>query len=178
MSADLIIIGDQSGCAWCISAPIAVRCGLDIDVPLYRSKFRSWFPGGATAARMSCPGAMMSGLRMSPPPAGIGPRDENAAVNGASALKTIVPLVRLAVLAAIAAASTVSYSAVAEALVSPPRWIDGTKCRSALTELTVGLIMIIPAPPACLTARLLSMRALMPRSQTTILPADAGRLPG
>ena len=34
MSADLIIIGDQSGCAWCMSAPSAVMCGLDIDVPL------------------------------------------------------------------------------------------------------------------------------------------------
>src|SRR5919112_4694357 len=100
MNADLIIIGDQFGCAWCMSAPSAVMCGLDIEVPLYRSKSRSWFPGGATAARMSWPGAMMSGFRMSPPPAAIGPREENDAVNGASALNTIVPLVIDAVLPA------------------------------------------------------------------------------
>ena len=43
------------------------------------------------------------------------------------------------------------------------RWIVGTKCRSALTEFGVWLTMIIPTPPAIITARLLSMRALTPR---------------
>ena len=42
---------------------------------------------------------------------------------------------------------------------------------------------IMPTPPAFFTARLLSVRALMPRSQATILPATfagsrAGWMPG
>ena len=34
MSADLIIIGDQSGCRSLSSAARPATCGLDIDVPL------------------------------------------------------------------------------------------------------------------------------------------------
>ena len=34
MNADLIAIGDQSGCACFSSAPRPAMCGLDIDVPL------------------------------------------------------------------------------------------------------------------------------------------------
>ena len=72
-------------------------CGLDIDVPLYRSNRRPLFPGGATAARMSWPGAMMSGFRMSPPPASSGPREENDAVVGAGTLITSVTFAIVAV---------------------------------------------------------------------------------
>ena len=52
-----------------------------------------WFPSGATAARMSSPGAMKSGFMMSSPPipARPGPRDENAATNGAGWSVTTVP---------------------------------------------------------------------------------------
>ena len=46
----------------------------------------------------------------------------------------------------------------------------GTKWKSALSELGVGLYRIMPTPPASLTARLLSTRALTPRSHSTILP--------
>src|SRR3954465_13671973 len=90
MKADLIIIGDQSGCSSLNSAAMPAMCGLDIDVPLYRSNSRPLFPGGATPASTSCPGAMMSGFNRSPAPAINGPRDENDAVNGAGALVTIV----------------------------------------------------------------------------------------
>ena len=67
-------------------------CGLAIDVPLSMSNRRPWLPGGATAASTSCPGAAMSGFRMSPSPARIGPRDEKAAMNGAGRSFVGVPL--------------------------------------------------------------------------------------
>jgi hypothetical protein len=120
---------------------------------------------------------MMSGFRMSPPPALIGPRDENDAVNGAAASYTIVPFEIAAVLPAAAAALISSRCGhvvtAGSPLVtqSPERWIVGTRCRSALIEFGLVLTRIIPIPPASLTARLLSVRPLPPRSQTTILPA-------
>src|SRR6186713_529979 len=83
MSADLIAIGDQPGCRSLNSAARPATCGLDIEVPDRRLKSRPWLPGGATAARMSWPGAMTSGLSRSPPPAMSGPRDEKLAVSGA-----------------------------------------------------------------------------------------------
>ena len=54
------------------------------------------FPGGATAAMMSWPGAMTSGLMRSNE-ARSGPRDENAAVNGAGTLNTRADWLILAV---------------------------------------------------------------------------------
>ena len=51
------------------------------------------------------------------------------------------------------------------------RWTVGTKCKSALSELAVGLTRIIPTPPASCTARLLLTRAVTPRSHKTIFPA-------
>ena len=85
MRADLIAIGDQSGWASLRRAARPATCGLDIEVPLYRSKSRPELPGGATAARMSWPGAMRSGLSRSAD-ARSGPRDEKLAVKGAGAL--------------------------------------------------------------------------------------------
>ena len=41
-------------------------------------------PGGATAAMTLTPGAVMSGLSRSPPPAIAGPYDEKPAIVGAS----------------------------------------------------------------------------------------------
>src|SRR5688572_33051519 len=77
ISADLIIIGDQSSCRSFNSAAKPATCGADIDVPLYTLNDWPKLLGGAVAARMSLPGAMTSGFRMSPPPAASGPRDEN-----------------------------------------------------------------------------------------------------
>src|SRR5262245_23291154 len=96
MSADLIAIGDQSGWRSLSSAPRPATCGLDIDVPLRRSKLRPLIAGD-TEARMSWPGAMTSGLSRSPPPALSGPRDEKLAVNGAGVLNTIVAWLIVAV---------------------------------------------------------------------------------
>ena len=127
-----------------------------------------WFPSGATAARMSSPGAMKSGFMMSSPPipARPGPRDENAATNGAGWLVTTVPFEIVT--------GAFGFAARNVRIVFPTvwlTWIDGTKCRSAFTEFALVFAMIIPRPPFWDTSRLLSIRALTPRSQNTILPA-------
>src|SRR5262249_57638593 len=49
----------------------------------------------------------------------------------------------------------------------------GTEWKSAFSEFGLVLASTMPTPPASLTARLLSTRSLVPRSQTTILPATA-----
>ena len=101
--ADLIAIGDQSGCRSLSSAARPATCGLDMDVPLYRLNRLPAFPGGATPARMSCPGAITSGFSRSPLPARSGPRDEKLAVKGAATLNTIVALLIVAMAPAVAA---------------------------------------------------------------------------
>ncbi len=90
--ADLIIIGDQSGCADLTIAASPAMCGLDIDVPLRKSKSRPE-SGGALAASMSTPGAMMSGLSRSAEACN-GPRDENAATCGASGSEPLTRAVK------------------------------------------------------------------------------------
>ena len=106
--------------------------------------------GGATAARMSWPGAITSGFSMSPPPAASGPRDEKLAVNGAGALKTSVDALILAVGPAVAAyALTAARSVFCRCTV-------GTKWKSAFSEFAVGLIEDHPDP-----ARLLDRQALV-----------------
>src|ERR1044071_1760999 len=97
INADLIIIGVQSGCRSFSSAASPATCGADIDVPLYRLKDSPAFPGGATAARMSWPGAMTSGMSRLPAPAVSGPRDEKVAVNGAGSVNVIVAALIFAV---------------------------------------------------------------------------------
>src|SRR3954464_10702959 len=79
MSADLIIAGDQSGCAALTSAEAPAECGLDIEVPAI-----AWYrlPGlpfsgspsvtGVVPASTCRPGAVTSGLMKS----ACGPRDE------------------------------------------------------------------------------------------------------
>src|SRR5689334_7618757 len=58
-------------------------CGLDMEVPDSPSYRLPWWPAGDTPAKMSTPGAVMSGLIRSPPPAMAGPGEENAAIAGA-----------------------------------------------------------------------------------------------
>src|SRR5690349_13775630 len=103
MRADLIAIGDQSGCRFLSRAERPATCGADMEVPLYKLKLRPAFPGGATEARISCPGAIISGLSKSPAPAVRGPRDENAAVKGAGAVKIMVAALMVAVAPGVAA---------------------------------------------------------------------------
>src|SRR5699024_10137667 len=82
--ADLTSIGDQSGCFDMSSAATPAMCGVAIDVPDSLShRLPAWFCG-ETAATMSTPGAMMSGLPRSPPLKSDGPRDEKPATTGAS----------------------------------------------------------------------------------------------
>ena len=86
ISADLIAIGDQSGCSCLNSAAEAghVRArhrGAAVQVEAAAAVARR-----RDAARMSCPGAIRSGFSRSPPPASSGPRDEKHAVSGAGAL--------------------------------------------------------------------------------------------
>src|SRR6266511_1869963 len=83
ISADRTAAGDQLGWELINSAARPAVCGLDIEVPLI--DWNSW-PGaprkavGVLPARMFTPGAVTSGLRMSPPPAMLGPRDEKSAI--------------------------------------------------------------------------------------------------
>src|SRR5262249_45799487 len=58
-------------------------------------------------------------------------------------------------------------------------WMVGTAWKSAFSEFGDVFMRIMPTPPACLTARPLSVRPLTPRSQATILPATlaGSRLP-
>ena len=90
ISADLTSIGDQSGCLEMSSAATPAMCGVAIDVPDSLShRLPAWF-SGETAATMSTPGAMMSGLPRSPPLKSDGPRDEKPATTGASGVGTPV----------------------------------------------------------------------------------------
>src|SRR5262245_41111248 len=125
--ADLTSIGDQSGCLAISSAAMPVMCGVAIEVPDSLShRLPAWF-AGETAATMSTPGAMMSGLPRSPPLKSDGPRDEKLATRGASG---------------VGAPETGWIAAVAEppaeamyALIAKPdvasRWAVGTKWKSA-----------------------------------------------
>src|SRR5262245_25298756 len=106
-------MGDQSGCLCFSNAARPATCGLDIDVPLYTSNRRPWLPGGATAARMSWPGAITSGFSRSPD-ARLGPREENAAVNGAGVVNTIVAWLIRAVAPVVAAYALTAGRATCE----------------------------------------------------------------
>ena len=77
-------------------------CGEDMDVPLSRSKSRPAI-AGETAAKISCPGAIKSGLSKSPPPAVSGPREEKEAVNGAGSVKVRTAALMVAVAPGVAA---------------------------------------------------------------------------
>ena len=76
---------------------------------------------------------MTSGFSMSPPPRASGPRDENAAVSGAGASKTIVDALIVAVAPAVAA-----YALIARPLAWSTCTV-GTKWRSAFSELRGSL---------------------------------------
>ena len=110
--------------------------------------------GGATAAMTSTPGAMMSGLSRSPPPARAGPRDEKPATIGAliGTWQHVGDGRRRA--------GAVSAYALIGAPATLSTWIVGTEWKSALSELRAALNSIMPTPPALSTARLLSTRAL------------------
>src|SRR5262249_45062892 len=85
---------------------------------------------------------------------------------------------RAAWLSVAGAAAVDAYVSTATRSVSA-RCTVGTKWKSALSELGLVLTRIIPTPPASLTARLLSTRALVPRSHTTIFPpTNAGSSAG
>src|SRR5258708_36183854 len=140
MSADLIIMGGQLGCRFRKRAASPATCWLDIDVPLYKLKSCPPFPGGATAAMMSCPGAITSGLSRLPFPARRGPREENDAVNGAGTLNTICAWLMLAVAPTPAAkAFTAARSVFAKCTVC-------MECKEAMIELMLLLTIFIPTP--------------------------------
>ena len=168
MIADLIIIGVQSGWAWTSRAAMPAMCGELIDVPDRKSKLRP-ASTGETAASTSTPGAMTSGLSRSPEPVRAGPREENEATSGATAPVTCEPGDRDAVAPAVAAYARRARRSVLWT------WTVGTACRSALSELNEVLTSTMPTPPAAATTSLFWVRALTPRSQTTILPATAAR---
>src|SRR6476646_1610498 len=84
MRADLTHIGDHDGWACMTSAAMPEMCGADIDVPDSALKLLPLgSPAGETAAMTSTPGAVMSGLSRSPPPAIAGPSEGEPAIPGA-----------------------------------------------------------------------------------------------
>ena len=94
MSADLTAAGDQVGCSWARRAAAPATCGAAMDVPLKISKVS---PGraaptgvGVSAARMSTPGAVMSGLGMSGT-GDWGPREEKEAITSAGRAAGLLP---------------------------------------------------------------------------------------
>src|SRR5690349_1101426 len=164
MIADLIAIGDQVGFFDFSSRPMPATCGLDIEVPdsaLYRLPL---LVTGDTAAITSTPGAVMSGLSRSDEPDRLGPADENAAISGARAW-----MATAAAIDAVGLAVPAMYALIAVPSGVPTCTV-GTKWKSALSELVVGLYSTMPTPPAFLTARLLAIRSLTPRRHSTILP--------
>ena len=171
MSADLIIIGDHVGRSSFMSAPTPAMCGLDIDVPWMLSKSRPLKPAGETAARMSTPGAEMSGLRMSLLVAGLGPREENPAISGAGTDRSVVKFA----IDAVAPASTSALRASNAATVVNGMCTAGTEWMIANSVLAlVGVLAsTMPIPPASLTARLLFTSTFPPRSQNTIFPVTS-----
>ena len=110
----------------------------------------------------STPGAVMSGLSRSPPPARAGPYDENAGhrrVRGPGSGRT-------------AEIVAVGLGVAAYALIAAPATLStctaGTEVEVSVERLPgVGLERTMPTPPAFLTATLLSTRALSPRGRTT-----------
>src|SRR3954452_18884176 len=81
--ADLTSAGVQVGWVARSSAATPATCGLDIEVPDSPSNRLPWWPEGETAATMSTPGAVRSGLIRLPSPTIAGPALENAATSGA-----------------------------------------------------------------------------------------------
>src|SRR4029078_10309704 len=125
--AYLTSIGDESGCLAISSAAMPVMCGVAIEVPDSLShRLPAWF-SGETAATMSTPGAMMSGLPRSPPLKSDGPRDENPATTGASGVGAPETGASEAVAAAPAEAM---YALMARPFVLL-MWSVGTKWKSA-----------------------------------------------
>src|SRR5689334_15407943 len=106
----------------------------------------------------------MSGLSRSPCDGSDGPRLENAATTGACATfrtDAVIDAVGLAVAA---------YARIAVPVAASTCTV-GTGSKSALSDWpSFGLYMIMPTPPAALTAQPLSVRPLVPRAQTTIFP--------
>src|SRR5690349_24262363 len=99
--ADFTCPGVHVGCAATTSAAVPVAWGADIDVPAMAWKFS---PGGPDAtwsadgsaefpARISMPGAVMSGLIQSPS----GPREENVVMTSPAEVDVAAPVTHVAV---------------------------------------------------------------------------------
>ena len=96
ISADFAIAADQSGCACFSSANAPATCGLDIEVPAIAANSSPGTPPGSgngdQPARICTPGPVMSGLIRSAD-SRFGPRDENAAMTGASTMTLSPPTI-------------------------------------------------------------------------------------
>ena len=164
--ADLIAMGVALGLTPRYSPARPAMCGDDIEVPDRKSQSRPPLGPGATAAMTLTPGAVMSGLSRSLSLDSAGPREEKLATwgTGVGAPPVVSPGVNVAV-----GAVVVAYVLMAAPATSST-WTVGTTCRSESRLPGETLVRIIPTPPAALTAADLSVRAMTPRSQTTILP--------
>src|SRR5690348_5020201 len=119
ISADLTSAGVHAGWACRSSAATPATCGLDMDVPDSPSNRLPWWPEGDTAATMSTPGAVRSGLIKLPSPTIAGPTLENAATSGARGVA-----VDTADIDAVGAAVEARYALIAAPSVCPT-WTVG-----------------------------------------------------
>ena len=115
----------------------------------------------------STPGAVMSGLSRSPPPARAGPHEEKPAI--------VRRAHRRGVRAEIDAVGAGRGGVRLDGCTVDAVDVDASGSSGSRPLSDVGrrlaLARTMPTPPASLTAWLLSTRSLVPRVQTTILPA-------
>src|SRR2546421_743187 len=103
-------------------------------------------PGSNAEPGVTGPAPKSSGVAVSPA------RLRGGRVVGRSAMTGVWSFSAVAAeIAAVGFAVPAMYALMAAPSVGPT-WIDGTKWKSALSELAVGLYWIMPTPPACWTA--------------------------
>src|SRR5262249_45942628 len=149
--ADLTWPGVQVGCAANTSAATPVACGADIDVPAMAWKFS---PGGPEAtseaagraelpARISMPGAVMSGLTQSPS----GPREENVVMMSPAGVSVAAPVTHVAVTPVCdpMKARNASVSCGICGVVPPSSMTVGTQKLSVNRSWCAGLYSTMPA---------------------------------
>src|SRR3954451_19753116 len=175
--ADFTCPGVHVGCAANTSAATPVAWGADIDVPAMAWKFSPGGPeatepgagSGVLPARISMPGAVMSGLTQSPS----GPREENVVMTSPAAVLVGVPVAHVAVTPVwlFMNARNASVSCGTCGVLPPSSMTVGTQKLSVNRSWCVGLYRIIPAAPPCRTLKLDAARpAGLPRADTTTIP--------
>ncbi len=170
ISADLISAGVQSGCSAVRSAAEPASCGLAIEVPPYRASSVS--PSGsitpsATAARISTPGAAISGFSTSK--VVLGPRELKSAIISAKASFSAYPAmltvssVSLATQAASASPTVPGMFSITPGILVPETLI----APGGLAFVKINT----PEAPAASAAIIFSEKLQVPRLMRAIAPS-------